>query len=131
MQQSLASKSTKASRTHGSAANSVSSVSDGIFNHSDEGYKATRSALDTPVFDELLDLLIPAIDCVDCLSYPDGCSTCAGSLAESRKALMSFIGACFSGVPSYDMKEGIYTYYVNSPSGHVARAGSPGCTHSS
>ena len=123
MQQSLTSKSTKASSTHGSAAISVSSVSDGIFNHSDEGYKAARSAVDTPIFDELLDLLIPAIECIDCLFSPDGCSTCAGSLAKSREALMSFIGSWFSGVPNYKVKQGIYTYLISSGSSARTRSG--------
>ena len=101
--------------THSTAANSVSS--DGVFSHSD------KAAGSTPVFDELLDLLIPTIECVDCLFRPDGCSTCAQStaarhgrqnhhsrFANDQEALMSFIGACFSNAPSYHVKQGIYTY---------------------
>ena len=114
MQQLLSSKASSSTlSTRGSVANSVSS--DGVFSHSD------KAAGSTPVFDELLDLLIPTIECVDCLFSPDGCSTCAQSKADRRhgrnsrfandqEALMSFIGACFSNAPSYHVKQGIYTY---------------------
>lgn len=111
MQQSLSS---KAPSTHGSA------DSLDTFNHSDKAaiQSAGSSALDTPVFDELLDLLIPTVECVDCLFRPDGCSTCAqstaaahhGRFANDQEALLSFIGACFSDAPSYHVKQGIYTY---------------------
>ena len=108
MQQS--SKAPNTSGTHGTAANSVS---DGTFD---------KDAGSTPVFDELLDLLVPTIECVDCLFRPDGCSTCAQSkaarhhsrFANDREALMSFIGACFSNAPSYHVKQGIYTYLNSS-----------------
>lgn len=97
--------------TRGSAANSVS---DGTF---DKAAAVSSSAGSTPVFDELLDLLIPTVECVDCLFRPDGCSTCAqstavrnGRFANDQEALMSFIGSCFSDAPSYHVKQGIYTY---------------------
>ena len=101
--------------THSTAANSVS---DGTF---DKATAVSSSAGLTPVFDELLNLLIPTVECVDCLFSPDGCSTCAQSTADRRQnhhprfandqeALMSFIGACFSNAPSYHVKQGIYTY---------------------
>ena len=129
MQQSLAPKVSSTSKALGTLSTHGSAASDGTFNHSDKTVGLPGSAVDTPVIDELLDLLIPTIECVDCLFRPDGCSTCAqstatsvnhhdrhGRFANGREALMSFIGACFSGVPSYDVKKGIYTYYVNSPS---------------
>ena len=115
MQQSLSSKASSSTLSTRSSA-----ASDCVFNHSDKAAGAT------PVFDELLDLLIPAIDCVDCPGYSDGCSTCAGSLLEAREALMSFIGSCFSEEASYDVKQGIYTYCINNPSGSAACAGSSG-----
>ena len=75
---------------------------------------SSKTSSKTPLFDELTDLLLPASNAVTPRNTDPEYLKYHVFFSSGKEALMSFIGACFSGQPRYSVKQGIYTY-IDSP----------------